>query len=269
VPFNAASVAAPPAHTRDVPMPWSLAEGDRFMQLIEGERDEALYTLALLNGPRQGELLALRWEHLDLERGFMSIAGTLTWVDGSPYVGPPKSEAGTRTVAVPAPAVRALLAWRERQDVERAACPSEWWVNDLVFARSDGAPRRGSTVTHQFHDLTSRLGMPQVRFHDLRRWFATFALTATNGNVHAVGASMGHSRKSNLALDVYGALTPEVAKMVANGIEGLLQSTGLDTGGHTPDAGIRRRLSSNWSSDQQLSGSEEPVSRTDADIAQR
>jgi hypothetical protein len=62
--------------------------------------------------------------------------------------------------------------------------------------------------------------LPQVRFHDLRRWFATVTLTATHGNVHAAGTSMGHSRKSNHALDVYGALTPEIAKMVGNGIEG-------------------------------------------------
>jgi hypothetical protein len=95
-----------------------------------------------------------------------------------------------------------------------------------------------------------------------RRWFATVTLTATHGHVHAAGASMGHSRSSSLVLDIYGALTPEVAKMVADSIEGLLESTDLNPAGHTPAAGIRRRLSSDWSSDQHLSGDEEPNSRS-------
>lgn len=253
VPRNVAKDVSAPDHSRSVPMPWDISEGARFLELIRGERDEALYTVALLVGLRQGELLGLRWDHVDLERGYLTVAATLTWVDGRPYLGPPKSEAGARTVGLKARTIAALTAWRARQDLEREATPSEWWANGLVFATRDGQPRRGTTLDRQFTALCERVGMPRVRFHDLRRWFATATLTATNGNVHAAGASMGHSRKSNLALDVYGALTPEVAKMVAESVEGLLESTASAGSGHTADAPRKARLSSEWSSDQLLS----------------
>jgi len=49
----------------------------RFLEAARGERLEALLVLAVTTGMRRGELLALRWKDVDLERGVLAVIGSL------------------------------------------------------------------------------------------------------------------------------------------------------------------------------------------------
>jgi len=61
-----------------------------FLEAAQGERFEALYELALSTGMRQGELLALHWDEIDLEAGRLSVKYTLSNVRGQLAITPPK-----------------------------------------------------------------------------------------------------------------------------------------------------------------------------------
>jgi integrase len=52
------------------------AEARRLLDAVRGDAAEALYTLALTTGMRQGELLALHWRDVDLEAGRVNVRGT-------------------------------------------------------------------------------------------------------------------------------------------------------------------------------------------------
>lgn len=236
IPRNVAKDARPPEHRRQVPAPWSLSDGRSFLGHLRtvGHRDEALYMTAMTMGLRQGELLALVWEDVDLDACRLTVSGTLTWVRGRPYIGAPKSEAGRRTVAIPAHVAMSLRAWRERQEGERAVAGSEWRNDGLVFAKPDGRARRGDVLTHSFHHLTASRALPSIRFHDLRRFAAVLLLTGSGGDVVAAGAALGHSRKSSLAADVYGYLPPEIARRLAADAEHVLW-TAEAPGGYAPN----------------------------------
>ena len=80
-----------------------------------GDKLEALYVLALNSGLRQGELLALKWEDVELEDAVLRVRHTLTRTGGKVTLGPPKTNKSRRSVRLTSGAVEVLRAHRSRQ----------------------------------------------------------------------------------------------------------------------------------------------------------
>jgi integrase len=68
------------------------------LEATRGDRLEALYVLALTTGLRQGELLGLKWEDIDLEAGKLRVRRTLATAKGGPVLTAPKTKSSRRTV---------------------------------------------------------------------------------------------------------------------------------------------------------------------------
>src|SRR5215203_5071906 len=86
--------------------------------LLDAARDdklEALYVLAVHTGLRQGELLALKWENVDLECGVLRVRHTLTRKGGKVTLGEPKTKKSRRSVELTSAAVEALQTHLSRQ----------------------------------------------------------------------------------------------------------------------------------------------------------
>jgi integrase len=220
VPRNVALDARAPKVVRSVPRPWSLDEAGRFLGATAGDRYQALYLLAATAGPRQGELLGLTWANVDLVGHRVTIADSLAWVDGVPYLGPTKSEAGRRTLSLAPMTAAALVEHRRQQDAERETAGSAWRDNGLVFCSPLGQPLRGDVTTHRFQRLLAQHDLPRVRFHDLRRLAAT-VLLASGATPHEVRATLGHS-SIRLTSETYGYLLPEVSRESAASVGRIL-----------------------------------------------
>jgi integrase len=125
-----------------------------------------LVRLALLTGMRQGELLGLRWNDVDLERGLASL---------------PRTKSGhPRSVALSAPAVELLRELAEHRVLG--------WPE--VFAN----PRRWGRPTYPhtgFKRAVERAGLEDFRFHDLRHTFASYLLSA-GATLPELAAALGH-----------------------------------------------------------------------------
>ena len=88
------------------------------MQAVEaakGDRLEALYILAVTTGLRQGELLGLKWDDIDLEVGTLQLRRTLTTAKGGPILSAPKTKSTCRTVRLSQTALEALRSHLARQ----------------------------------------------------------------------------------------------------------------------------------------------------------
>ncbi len=85
------------------------------LQAAKGDRLQALYTLAVTTGMRQGELLGLGWEDLDLESGTVRVRRTLTLAKGGPRLTEPKTRGSRRSIRLTAGAVEALETNCQRQ----------------------------------------------------------------------------------------------------------------------------------------------------------
>ena len=138
----------------------------------------ACYLFGLVSGAwlRQGELLALRWEDVDLKAGRLSVRHTLANVDGSLTLLEPKTDRSRRLVVLPEAVRVALRAHRTRQKLDRLVAGSRWSDSGHVFATMLGRPHHAATISRAFEQALARAELPHTRFHDLRHSAATFLL---------------------------------------------------------------------------------------------
>ncbi len=161
-------------------------------------------TLGLASGCRRGELLALQWADVDLERGTLAVGRSLGLVRGKLVYSPPKTAAGERTLELPAFALRALKAHHTAQAGLRLALGGAYdTAADLVCCREDGSALRPDYVTHRFKRLVRDVGLPEgIHAHTMRHGFASL-LAAQGEGAADIARVLGHSDGGQLALRVY------------------------------------------------------------------
>jgi integrase len=188
----------------------------RLLSALEGERLEALFVVALSAGLHRGELLALRWKDVDLDRGVLAVTGSLQGTTRDTLViGSPKS-GRSRAVALGPQAVAALREHRARQVDERLRAGSLWSNLDLVFSNEFGRYLSPTTLTSALDRVLRQAGLPDIRFHDLRHSAATLMLSH---GVHpkVVSEMLGHS-SVGITLDLYSHVTPTLQREAAEKI---------------------------------------------------
>lgn len=217
---NAASLVANPRVEHYEIQPFTPDEARSFLKAIKGDRLEALYSVALTMGLRQGEALGLEWRNVDLELGYLRVNKQLQRNDGKFHLVEPKTTRSRRTLALPASIVDSLRDHRLRQADERRASgpPPNGW--DLVFTTERARPIDGTVVSHHFHRVLERAGLPQRRFHDLRHSCATLLLVQ-GVSPRVVMDVLGHSQIA-LTMNTYSHVIPELKRDAAMRMEELI-----------------------------------------------
>ncbi|MFO7531660.1 MAG: site-specific integrase [Candidatus Limnocylindrales bacterium] len=180
----------------------------------------ALYVTALGTGLRQGELLGLRWEDIDVPKARLTVRHTLQRVDGELVLLEPKTERSRRTIALPEIVVSALRGHRTRQKMERLVAGPRWVATGHVFTTSLGTPLDAATVTRAFQRALKQAGLPHRRFHDLRHSAATFLLAQGFG-LEDVKNLLGHSTIV-LTSNTYGHVLEQRQHDMARGMDAVL-----------------------------------------------
>lgn len=161
--------------------------------------------MALTTSLRMGEVLALHWKDVDLERGSLEVTCSLeeTKAGGLRFKPPKRKDSERHLTMLP------LLtdALREHRDSRRDSFP-------LVHCQEDGAPWAVSVVSKAFEHIAARAGVPEVRFHDLRHNHITL-LILLGVDVGTIQRRAGHARKST-TLDVYGRAFSKAQRNVAD-----------------------------------------------------
>jgi integrase len=215
---NVAALVDKPKRAKVDIKPLSFAQAKQLLEAAKGDRLEAVYVLALATGMREGELLALRWDGIDLDGGTLSVTGTLR-PDGT--IGTPKTKGSKRLIHLDPASVDALRAHRSRQAAERLAA-SEYVNTGLVFTRPNGEALRTVTdlLRGSFDHVLRRAGLPHIRFHDLRHTFATLMLGA-NEHPKVVSEMLGHG-SIRITLDTYSHAIPAMHRDAAHRMGALL-----------------------------------------------
>ena len=171
-----------------------------------------LYYLELATGLRRGELLGLKWEDVDLERGDLRVRRQVSRINGEVVEAPLKTKNAYRTLPLAEDTVSVL---REQR---RKVGNSPW-----VFPSPNGGPISPDSVLHMLHRVLKRAGLPKVRFHDLRHTFATLALQ--NGvDVKTVSGMLGHF-SAGFTLDTYAHITSAAQRQAAKTMENVLSGS--------------------------------------------
>ena len=167
-------------------------EASRLSGAVAGTRDEALITLALRTGMRQGELAALRWDDADLEAERPYVEVRRSADTRTKTVITPTKTGEERRVGIGPRTVALLERHRASQRKERMAAAS-WEDSGWVFPNTKGKVRRRDSVMRSFRAALVQAGLPtEIRFHDLRHTAATHALRAGRP-IHEVSKMLGHA----------------------------------------------------------------------------
>jgi integrase len=221
IPRNAAAGLKLPRIIREEVDPLNPQEARRLLEAACGHRLEALYVLAINTGMREGELLALKWDDVNLERGVLRVRRTLSRTDKGYVLGEPKTKKSRRTIRLTAGAVEALRAHLSRQLKEMERVGSLYQPGGLVFATTTGTLVNPSNLRNRsFKPLLRRAGLRPIRFHDLRHTCATLLLLK-DVSPKVVSEMLGHASVS-ITLDIYSHLLPDMQEKAARALEDAL-----------------------------------------------
>lgn len=159
---------------------------DQLQTIVEAmpARYRAMVLLSSWCALRFGEAAELRRRDVDLKTGVLHIRRGVTWVDGQPVVGTPKSSAGSRDVAVPPhllPMLRTHLA-------EHTA----FGKDSLLFPAASGGHLKQSTLARVYYPARAKAGRHDLRWHDLRHTGAVLA-AQSGATLAELMLRLGHS----------------------------------------------------------------------------
>jgi len=190
-------------------------------RLLEHARNSELYwpmLIALATGMRRGEVLALRWRHLDSDQGVLRVVESLEQTSRGLRFKSPKNNR-SRAITLPAFAIEELRRRKNQQAETLLALGIRQNERTLICARSTGEPFAPVALTHLFTRFMNSLKdhLPVIRFHDLRHTHATQLLLA---GVHPRVAQerLGHSTVA-LTLDLYSHVTANMQEDAAQKID--------------------------------------------------
>ena len=182
----------------------------------------ALLTVALATGMRQGELLALRWQDVDWKLGELQIRRSVRYRGRRGFLeSKPKTESGVRRVTLPSFVVEVLKRHRVSQLEVRLQAGASWIERDLVFCRPDGDFMKAPTLRYQFFRLLEKVGLPRMRFHDLRHTAATLLLSM-GVEMRVIQDILGHSNIATTA-NVYAHVLPAMQQEAMGKMDSLLR----------------------------------------------
>ena len=192
-------------------------QSTRLLDAIKHTRVFWPVLLALATGMRRGEILALRWRNVDLERDTVRVVESLEQTKAGLRFKAPKTEKA-RGITLPAFAVEELRLLKRQQAEELLALGVRQSSETLVCARAAGPPHQPRSLTHEFTYLIGRMkDIPRVRFHDLRHSHATQLLSA---GVHPKIAQerLGHSTITT-TMDLYSHVTKTMQEDAADQLD--------------------------------------------------
>jgi integrase len=189
-------------------------------RLLDAIKETTVYwpaLIALSTGMRRGEILALRWTNVDLDRGAARVVASLEQTKTGLRFKAPKTEKA-RAITLPAFVIEELRQLKRQQAEKMLSVGVRQTEQSLVCAHWDGEPRQPRSMTHEFAKQVSRVkDLPRVRFHDLRHTHATQLLLS---GVHPKIAQerLGHSTITT-TLDLYSHVTDTMQSEAAERLD--------------------------------------------------
>jgi integrase len=180
---------------------------------------------------RLGEICALRWENVDLEKGIIHVKEAVRRVYKADRSGevktkllihPPKSEKGRRSIPLPAEVLTELKKHRVKQAEAKLLAGNLYNDQGYVFAWEDGRMVDPSFLSRRFKNLVTKGGYEDITFHGLRHSYAS-ALLVGGEHPRVVQELLGDSTVQ-VVLDIYSHVAPEIKERAAETIDSFLKT---------------------------------------------
>lgn len=174
--------------------------------------------------PRSGqhEILALRWHDIDLPNATLHIHRTLSYMAHYGFQeGEPKTAKSRRQISLPHFVIVSLMRHHALQLEAKLQADEMWEDHDLVFPNKRGGFIVPMTLANHFTRLLAEIGLPHIRFHDLRHSAATLLLSM-GVPARVVQEILGHSSFST-TMDRYSHVLPSMQREAMEKMDDLLR----------------------------------------------
>jgi integrase len=204
--LNPMETAHKPRSTTPQPRPPSTEDAARIVAAAWEQDDDwgMLIWLTLVTGARRGELLALRWEDVDLAGGVLSIRHSLSERAGAAVLKDTKTHQ-MRRISLDEATVELLADHRKRTSAECDAIGATLDDECFLFSYAPDCrrPCSPSGVTHRYERLVKKLGI-RTHLHAMRHYSAT-ELLSSGTDLRTVAGRLGHGGGGAITLKVYAA----------------------------------------------------------------
>jgi len=174
---------------------------------------KVMWRITLLTGIRQGEVLGLTWENVDLEKGTIRIAQQLQRQTGNGLVLKPlKTDIDGRTLILDKSTAQELRKWKAEQSMQKLR-QLNWGVHDLVFTNSVGKALEPRRTAKMWASLLKETGISHMKLHGARHSFATWAIQ-NKIDIKMVSHYLGHT-DMRTTIRIYQQVTGESLEATA------------------------------------------------------
>lgn len=220
----------------------SSKEVQQFLITADGDRNAALYHLAISSGMREGELLGLKWSDIDWNQNHLKVERQIQRIPKEGLVfAPPKTQSGLRTIALGTMTMEKLREHKQEQKLECEEAGERWVENDLVFCTTIGTPSDPHNLLKKFKRMLETAGLPVMCFHNLRHTSITLALNEIGVPIKEAQHRAGHASPST-TINIYGGnVTTSLDERTAQELDNLITPLKLDLQRkHTEDTAIQK-----------------------------
>ena len=199
---------------------YTTQEIKELLQVAEGTDMYLPLLLVCYIGFRRGELLALKWDHIDFDKGLIHIQSNRVVADSKVSTKAPKSAAGKRSITVGSSILSELKLARAQYNSNKLAMGAAFTDSGLVVCQPNGKPFRPESMTQKWKRFVQKHGLKHIRFHDLRHSCATMMVEA-GIDFKTVQTRIGHANIST-TMDVYAHCTPAMDQKAATKVDDIL-----------------------------------------------
>lgn len=209
------TVESKPYHTRNIDVQKTLTM-EQMQMLLEASKETPIHMQVLFNvlmGLRRQEINGLKYSDVDYINRTLSVVRQLgkelnrmpNAVDDEPRTKrelPLKTVSSKRVLPIPDYVFEAILEERKVYESNRHHRKSRFSDLDYICCSKDGKPRSKDYHWKHYKNLLRRVGLPDIRWHDLRSTYCTLLLKS-DFNPKAISKLMGHA-KELVTVDIYG-----------------------------------------------------------------
>jgi integrase/DNA-binding transcriptional regulator YhcF (GntR family) len=218
VALNPITHGEPPAAPKPNPEPPTSEEAARIVNEAWSDPDWGTFVwLAMVTGMRRGELCALRWKHVDMSTGVLSVKRSIAQRDGRVWEKDIKTHQ-QRRITLDNDTIQLLTEHNERCVARARAVDATVDSESFVFSRSpdNSTHLLPDSVTSRYSLLAQRLGIA-TSLHKLRHYSAT-ELIAAGVDIRTVAGRLGHGSGGVTTLRVYAAWVSEADQRAAGNL---------------------------------------------------
>jgi len=194
---NPADAATPPAHKRKEAEFFELEEIDRIKECLEKEplKWQVISHLLIASGARRGEIMGLKWEHIDFKKNAIRVSNNLQYTaDRGTYDETTKTDT-PHWVSIAPEVMRLLSKYRKEQAVLQLQMGDRWEDSGYCFTQANGKPMNPNSITDWLWKFSKKYNLPHIHPHKFRHTQASILISEGVDPV-TVSKRLGHSQVS-------------------------------------------------------------------------